>query len=202
MLARPIRGFVVSLLLLAGIALSLVLLVGRMGDASLADLRSRAWSGVTANIERLGALRRASREDINPVHDRSKEDVNSQRKLFHSLTRTYPTAQVQNIDDPAAGIAGVAFLAFDEQLGKTFVFARIENLPLPTDTFIRFWLVRNVAEYQKAGIAEVYREAGVPVTYVAFVRDGDLGSFEKLLVSYDTDIAAAAPQLPVLSLAF
>lgn len=203
---QPVRNFsnrhtLLSLLLLAVFAIVLSGTVFFLDRGNLGDIRSRAWSGVTVQLTELGLLREKSKGDINPAEDLT-EDAARERTLFHNLTRTYPNAEVQNIVDSAASVRGVAFLAYDDALGKTFVYARLENMPVVTGTFVRLWLVKNVTEYQKAGIAAFYKEAGLVVLYSAFVRDGDLRSFEKLLVSYDTVLTSDHPETVVLSLLF
>lgn len=194
------RHSLLSLLLLAVFAIVLAGTVFLLDRGGLGDIRSRAWSGASVQLTALGLLRQKSQGDINPI-DNAKEEENSQRRLFHSLTRTYPNAEVQNIDEPSAGVKGVAFLKYDAQLGKTFVYSRLANMPVPQTGFVQLWISKNVNEYQKAGIAQWHNEAGIAVLYSVFVRDGDLRGWETLLVSYDTDTKGARPELVVLSLA-
>lgn len=203
---QPVRNFfnrhsLLSLILLAVFAIVLASTVFLLDRGGLGDIRSRAWSGASVQLTALGLLRQKSQGDINPI-DNAKEEENSQRRLFHSLTRTYPDAEVQNIQDLSAGVRGVAFLKYDADLKKTFVYSRIENMPGTVNNFIRLWLVKDINQYQKAGIAEETRENGIQVIYSVFVRDGDLRDNDRLTISYDTVKDSAEPELPVIQLKF
>jgi len=196
---RVFSAAVLGVLVIAG-----VWVVGRGGTG---DIRSRAWSGVVVNVEnlraKLGGLRvPETGQDPNPVKGTQGKDTKDSRELFHSLTRTYYNAEVQNISEPSVGVAGVAFLQYDQKLNKTFVFTRIENLPVPATGFVRLWLVSDASEYQKAGVAEFFTEQGKPVIYSVFVRDGDLRTYKKLLFSYDDVLEAREPELVVVSINF
>lgn len=193
-------GFVQILpfILLAFLGVSLVVGVVLVDRGGLGDIRSRAWSGVVVNVDNL----RAKPQDPNPVKGTQGKDTKDSRELFHSLTRTYYTAEVQNISDPSVGVAGVALLQYDQKLNKTFVFTRIENLPVPATGFVRLWLVNEAREYQKAGVAEFFTEQSKPVSYSVFTRDGDLRAFKQLLFSYDDVLEGREPELVVISINF
>lgn len=167
------------------------------------NLLSRAWSGVVVNVERLRDL--GQKRDVNPAGVASEDEPNSSRLLFHKLNRTYYDAEVQNILEPAVGVTGVAFLKYDEALNRTFVFARIENLPVLLDKVVQLWLVKNINEaYQKVGIAEFFQDVkgGGPVAYSVFTHEGDLRTYQELWVAYDTGVDVPGPESVVIRLKF
>lgn len=78
------------------------------------NIFGRAWSGVTANVEllqsRLGL--KSSPIVILPTQAKSKD-------LYNRLIKTYPKAEVQDINFPAVEIRGKAYLYYDPLIEKT-----------------------------------------------------------------------------------
>lgn len=203
---QPVRNFVFPLLLLAAFAAVLFVTVRFMGGASLTDLRSRAWSGVTYNADRLGELAgfpsAGKKADPNPLSSAAADDPTSTKSLFGSLTRTYWDAQVQNISLPEFGIEGVALMKYDEALGKTLVFSRIAGLPYVSGIVVRLWIVRDLTRFVPVGIAEFFPEGTGRVAYSVFSYPGNLSDWEELLVSYDSSLSVAGPESVVIRLKF
>ncbi len=167
---------------------------------TLGDLRSRAWSGASVNIQKYREL--LLRTPAEPVTTVKEGAADSSRSLFHALSRTYFDAEVQNIADPVSGVKGVAFLAYDAPLDQTVIFARIEKLPLLARAVVQLWVSKDIGAYQKAGVAEFSVENDIPVAYSVFTRKGDLRTYKTLSVSYDTSPTVSAPESIVLTLSF
>lgn len=191
---------ILPLLLLVVFAVVMVVIVRVMREQEF-DLRSLAWTGVNVNREKYRELLGGTKKEPNAVPI-AMDDPTSSRSLFHSLSKTYYDAEVQNISVPDVGVSGAAFLKYDEPLGSTVIFSRIENLPILEGKIIRLWLVKDMDIYQPAGIAEVYTEAGVPVLYSVFTRPEDLRTYKQLLVSYDSTLTIQAPESVVITLDF
>lgn len=196
-------GFVhyLSLLLLAFFSLVMIVLVTVVQKGTVGDFRSRAWSGITYNAQQLQLLTGLKKKEPNPF-TYEKDHPGSTKTLFHKLTRTYFDAEVQNINLPSLNISGVAFLKYDTDLKKSFVYTRIENLPLPVNQVVRLWMKSKTNEYTKVGIASYYLEFDRNVAYSVYVTDGDIRTNDSLLVSFDSYDAIVEPQAVVLQLKF
>lgn len=186
-----------SLLLLAFFSLVMIVLVTVVQKGTVGDFRSRAWSGITANVQllqgRLGLI-------PSPVTLLPKEAKS--QALFRKLTKTYPKAELQVIDLPALSIQGQAFLHYDPLIDRTFVFTRIENLPKLEKRIVRLWLTDSSA-YVPVGISEFVREENRAVAYSVFVKDGNIKSqFTQLEFSYDLSVRETAPTASFLNLRF
>ena len=179
-------------LLLSGVGLvAVVMLVGQQQN-----IFSRAWSGITANTANLRLqLRLAPETSPLPTAARSKD-------LYDKLTQAYPTVEKAVIDLPALGIQGEAYLHHDSLIDKTFVFSRIENLPLVEGRIVGLWLTDGQV-YSPVGISEFVEEGGQTVAYSVFVKEGDLKSeFKEWVFSYDMPTQATAPAASFLKLRF
>lgn len=120
-------------------------------------------------------------------------------ELFNQLTKTYFDAAVWNIGSTKFAVSGVVFMKFDDRLGTTFVFSRLENFPSLPDRTVQLWLVKNISEYRQAGIVEG-ADSESKVGYSVFAADGDLTDYDKLLVSYDSSTSVDHPESVVASL--
>jgi len=180
------------------ILLGLGLLAGLVLVRYNADIRNLAFSGYQLYTSNLTGLK----VDPNPSSAAVPESDISARKLFNSLSRTYFDAEVQNISEPNFGITGVAFLQYDQEINKTFVFSRIVGLPLIEGRLEQMWLVNQNLDYIPAGLGESYPEGDKFVTYNVFVHDGDIRAYKKIVYSFDSSLEAVAPQTPVLSIDF
>lgn len=181
-------------LLLSTAGLAAVVIASR----SPQNIFSKAWSGVETNLANLGLVKPTQ---PNPLLGLPED--NSAKTLFTRLHVLYWDAEAQNIDIPQFNVKGVAFVKYDPAVNSTFIFSRLENMPLPEGKALRLWLAQNVSTYTRAGIAQFVSENGQPVAYSVFSGQGDLRSYQELLFSYDPpDPDIARPQLVVLSLRF
>lgn len=164
---------------------------------ALVDLRSRAWSGVTANVELL-----QSRFGLVPSPIASLPTEAKSQALFQKLKKTYPRAELQTIDLPALSIQGEAYLHYDGLIDRTYVFTRIENLPKLEARIVRLWLTDGQT-YVPVGISEFVREEHRGVAYSVFVKEGNIKSqFTQLVFSSDPSVRESAPTAAFLNLRF
>jgi hypothetical protein len=179
-------------LLLSGVGLvAVVMLAGQRQN-----IFSRAWRGVTANIETL-RLQLGLAPAASPLPTTAKS-----KDLYEKLTSAYPAAEKAVIDLPALGISGQAFMDYNRAIGQTSVWSRLENLPRPAGKFVRLWLKAG-DNYTPAGIAEWVKEGETEVAYSVFVRPGNLAAeYQDLVVSYDSAIDSLTPEAPVVTLKF
>ncbi len=192
-------GFVhyLSLLLLAFFSLVMIVLVTVVQKGTVGDFRSRAWSGITANVQLLQGRLGLTPSPVTVLPKEAKSQA-----LFRKLTKTYPKAELQTIDFPALSIKGQAFLHYDPLIDRTYVFTRIENLPKLEKRIVRLWLTDG-QEYVPVGISEFVREESRSVAYSVFVKDGNTKSqFTQLEFSYDTSLRETAPIATFLNLRF
>lgn len=159
------------------------------------DLRQWAWGGVKVNE---GAL---AGQQMNLSSAASLAGQNQEAaKLFVSLTETYYDADAVNIDIPAFQIKGVVFKKYDADLDQTFVFGRLENLPL-IQAIPRMWLSSGDV-YVPAGIGQLTLENDVPVGYFLTVLEGESIAYETLHFSYDKAVNQKTPSATFLSVDF
>ncbi len=164
-----------------------------------AEIRNLAFSGYQSNLNSLAGLK----VDPNPISSGENEPEDSARRLFNSLSRTYFDADVQNIDLPDAGIVGVVFAKYDTDINKTFIFSRIEGMPVVEGRLEQMWLVNQNLDYIPAGLGETYQEGDTRATYNVFVQDGDITtSYKQVIYSYDSSVESVSPLSPVLSVDF
>lgn len=180
------------------ILLGFGLVAGLMLVRYSADIRNLAFSGYQLYTSNLTGLK----VDPNPSSAQVPESDTSARKLFNSLSRTYFDAEVQNINEPSFGVSGVAFLQYDQEINKTFVYSRITGLPLIEGRLEQMWLVNQNLDYIPAGLGESYPEGDKFITYNVFVHDGDIRAYKKIVYSFDESLESVAPQTPVLSIDF
>ncbi len=187
------------MLLLFGVVLFLVGVVGITSNRkTIFDVGSRAWTGLGINLENF-------RDQFNRAPTRkagSNEGFLETKKLFDSLSKTYFDAEVQNINIPEFGVRGAAFLKYDVDLDKTFIFTSVENFPIPQNQVIRLWLTRDGQVFLPVGILDYsFGEKGL-IGYSVFVRPGDIRNYKELVFSYDPVEKINKPARVVLSVLF
>ncbi len=180
--------------------LALVVLVGGMVAALIAsqtnlDLRQWAWGGMNVNTSGLNG----EKSDLSQMSLTSGEDSETVR-LFKELTKTYYQADVMNVSIPEFEIQGVVLKQYDPELDKTFVFSRMENLPL-IQAVPRMWITMGDVDFP-ASVGEVVLESDKPVTYYLAIIEGDDGPYDTLHFSYDESIEVKEPNAPFLSIDF
>lgn len=192
-------GFVhyLSLLLLAFFSLVMIVLVTVVQKGTVGDFRSRAWSGITTNVQLLQGRLGLTPSPVTVLPKEAKSQA-----LFRKLIETYPNAELQTIDLPGLSIKGQAFLQFDPLIDRTFVFTRIQNLPKLEKRIVRLWLTDG-QEFVSVGISEFVQEENRGVAYSVFVKDGDLRvTFKELIFSYETSLQSSSPAARFMSLKF
>jgi hypothetical protein len=180
--------------------LGVLLLIGGVVAAVIAaqtnlDLRQWAWGGTRTNVEAIkGQV--ITLESAAQFAGENKEAA----KLFVDLSKTYYNADVINIDIPEFKIVGVVFKQYDVDLDKTFIFGRLENLPL-IQAIPRMWISSGDV-YFPAGLGQLTTENGVAVGYFLAVIEGDDSPYETLHFSYDEKLDQTAPSASFLSIDF
>lgn len=190
--------------MLAGSILAVVLLVGGIFAATKLTKKptnppSKAWTGATSNPEAVKEI-----SDSQPaVPNLPSQTESASSKAYRMLVLTYPFAEVQNINIPSLNITGNAFLFYDASTNKTYVFARLENLPVLPSRIVRLWLSNIGKDYIPVGVGEFTKEKEKPVLYSVFVKTGNLKkTYKELVISYDISVQANAPLTPFLNLKF
>ncbi len=191
----PSKLKVVSILLLVvGLVVGLTLVNQKQ------DIFSKAWSGITTNLENLKKQLSLTPQPLISEFQADPKALET-KKLFHNLLALYnDTSEIQNIDIPEFNIKGVAFLKYDEKLQKTFVFSRIENLPY--SRLIRLWVSKDLGNYRAVGLVDFVSEQDKLVGYSVFVDDRDLRLYKELLFSYDPSLSVSYPTAVALTLKF
>lgn len=159
------------------------------------DLRGSAWGGILWQTGLFG--------DASLLQQPTPPDVSESKTavLFHELTKTYWDAEVVNVDLPEFSVRGVAFEAYDPELGKSFIFSRIENFPYQSEKPLRVWVEDNSGNFLKAGLGEFVTELEGTVLYVATSLEGEIDTHKTVHFSYDESLDQLQPTAPVLSLA-
>lgn len=179
-------------LLLSTVGLVAVVVVARQPQ----NIFSRAWSGISTNIETL-RLQLGLAPEASPLPTSSKS-----KDLYQKLLAAYPSAEQTVIDLPALQISGQVMMEYNRAIGQTMVWSRIANLPRPAGKFVRLWL-KNDQGYMPVGISEFVAEGDASAAYSVFVREGNLeAEYQDLVLSYDSDINAVSPEAPVVTLKF
>lgn len=178
----------------------LLVLVGGVVAAVIAaqtnlDLRQWAWGGVSINEAALNG-KVASIESAASLAGENKEAV----KLFVELTKTYYDAEVVNIDIPAFQMQGVVFKKYDADLDKTFIFGRLQNLPL-IQAIPRMWISSGEV-FIPSSIGQLTLENNVPVGYFLATLEGEDDVYQTLHFSYDEKLDQKAPSATFLSIDF
>mgnify|MGYP001579460004 CR=1 FL=1 len=187
--------------MLAGGILALVLLVGGIFAATKLTKKptnppTKAWTGVTTNSEAI------------PAPEPTKNNLPAQTesassKMFKNLVLAFPTAEKQDIKLTSLNISGEAFLHYDKFVDKTYVFTRLENLIVPPDQVVRFWLSNANKEYVSVGVGELINENEKSVLHSVFAKDGNLEkTYKDLIVSYESSLQADIPTRPFINLKF
>jgi hypothetical protein len=175
------------LFLVAGLVVGVTLIKQKQ------NIFTKAWSGFISNLS-LAPQSAVTKFETDPAAYETK-------KLFHNLLALYnDSSEIQNIDVPEFGLKGVAFLKYDENLKKTFVFTRIENLPFAK--LIRLWLSKDLGSYRAVGLVDFVSEQDKLVAYSVFVDDEDLRKYKELLFSYDQSLSVNFPTAVALTLKF
>lgn len=168
-----------------------------MASRSPQNIFSKAWSGVTANVELL-----QSRLGLTPSPVASLPTQAKSKDVYDRLVKAYPRAEIQDVDLPAIDIRGRAYLHYAPLIDKTYVFSRIENLPLLEGKFVRLWLTDNQS-YLPVGISEFVQENNRAVAYSVFVKPGDVrANYKELVLSYESSTQTAVPTTGFLNLKF
>lgn len=196
------------LVLLAVLILSLGLGVGVYLVKQEQDKRSKAFTGYsTPKIDVADTLKFARPGDV-PLRDDLISDQDA-RGLFYTFAKQFSQIshlEYQKVSDPRLFFRGKVFLFYDEALDKTYIFSRIENLPFYEGKFMRLWLESDIEQRTiPLSIGKTSLEDDVPVTYHAFMEDGDLRREGKgLMYSYDKirSVPPKAPENVVLNVHF
>ncbi len=189
--------------MLAGSILALILLVGGVFAATKLTKKptnpaNKAWTGVSTTPEVIKEISKPETQANLPTQTESASS-----KMYQKLVSGYPMAEIQNISLPSLSIMGKAYLYYDRLIDKTYVFARLENLPVLTSRIVRLWLSNASKEYVPVGVGEFVKEKEKPVLYSVFVKPGNLKkTYKELIVSYDISVQANAPLMPFLNLKF
>ncbi len=158
------------------------------------DIRRFAWTGFSVNTQSLQNLRQTTQPNVQAL----PEDP-PYKQIFLDLTNLFVDAEVQEISDPANDISGFARMKYDENTSKTYVFARIENLPSFQHSILRVWAVYQ-DEYKPVGLAQFAKEQNKPVAYIVLTQPGDMHIYDSLIFSYDPSLNVTQPNLPIITL--
>lgn len=180
-----------SLLLVVGLVVGVVLVNQKQ------NIFTKAWSGITTNIDVLQKLLLGPQTAVTslPMEIPSK-------KLFYDLLSTYPDSEIATISAQSLGVSGQAYLKYVPEVNKTFVFSKIEGLPAPKTKVLRLWISPDNINYKPVGTPEFVNENQKNVGYSVFVEDGDLHLQKNLVFSYDTNTKVTTPELIVFDLKF
>lgn len=181
------------------IGLLSVLLLGLVAAVMSAqtnfDLRNFAWGGVISN---LGILPQRS-VDLRSL---GKVEDSLLKQSFDDLSQTYWQADVVNFSFEEFQVSGVAFKHYDSELDKSFIFARIENIPIIPELIPKVWLERQTGEFIDAGVGEIVAENDSAVAYYAVSLEGSMDEYKILHFSYDSSLKGLGPESTFISVAF
>lgn len=195
---RKIASFLGIFLLVGGLAAG-IFLVQRSQE-----LRKKAFTGYEFGGQvKKDVLHLASPQEM--VVNDSLADTNSIVGLFYTYSRALKDFQpeIQYINEPDLQLAGKMFLKYDDILNKSFVFGRIENLPLSGGKFIHLWRKAQDGSFQSLGLGEVKYENNIPVTYLAYLSENDIRVGGKsLVVAYDSRLDITQPEGSIIEINF
>lgn len=198
--ARSQRFLGLKLKIYSAIGILSVLLLGLvaavMSVQTNLDLRQFAWGGVLSNLGQLTGQRAVDLRTLTRVEN------SVLKPSFDELTQTYWQADVVNFSFPEFEVSGVAFQHYDAELDKTFIFARIENIPVIPELVPKMWLERRSGEFLDAGVGEIVDEDGRAVAYYAVSLEGNTDDYRTLHFSYDPEIKGLGPASTFISIAF
>ena len=190
---------------------ALVLAVGGLVTVNILvkqpqDLQQKAFTGASVNAEKI--LAKVKDAPANPENF----DLTNQKDIttvYKQLTDEYAgkgDTEQQDINEPSARVKGMAYLKYDPVAVGTFVWLRIENLPLPNKKIVHVWVSQDGATYVNVGTVAFEKENGVIVAYNTFIYREDLRTYKNLVFSYDipqpTVIVNSQPEDIVLTVSF
>ena len=173
-------------------AVALVLAVGGLITVNTLvkqpqDLQQKAFTGASVNAEKILAKVKDAPGNPDKLLDlTNQKEITS---LYQRLTDKYAgkgDTEQQDILEASARVKGTAYLKYDPIAVGTFVWLRIENLPLPNKKIVHVWVTKDGATYVNVGTAAFVKENGVIVAYNTFIHRDDLRTYNNLVFSYDT----------------
>ncbi len=173
-------------------AAALVLAVGGLVTVNILvkqpqDLQQKAFTGASVNTAKILAKVKDA-----PANTDKLLDLTNQKEittLYEKLTNTYAgkgDTEQQDINEPSARVKGIAYLKYDPIAVGTFVWLRIENLPVPNKKIVHVWVTKDGTTYVNVGTVAFVKEDGVIVAYSTFIHKDDLRTYKNLVFSYDT----------------
>ena len=193
-------------------AAALVLAVGGLVTVNVLvkqphDLQQKAFTGASVNATKILAKVKDA-----PTNPDTLLDLTNQKEittLYQRLTDKYAgkgDTEQQDINEPSARIKGVAYLKYDPIAVGTFVWLRIENLPLPNKKIVHVWVSQDGTTYVNVGTVAFVKENSAIVAYSTFIHKDDLRTYKNLVFSYDTPqptvIVSSQPEDIVLTVNF
>jgi hypothetical protein len=181
-------------------ALAMFVAVG--GLASVVTLSSQstfnlpqAFRGASVNAQRIQEkIDDAPTTSEGLLNITNGEDV---RKTYQDLVAKYANqgdTEMQPIDEPSVRVKGVAYLKYEPRVMGTFVFTRLENLPLSKTHSVNVWLSKDGTSYTSVGNLTPMSENNQIVWYNVFIVGEDLRTYNNFAISYDPGTAGIPKQ--------
>lgn len=173
-------------------AAALVLAVGGLVTVNILvkqpqDLQQKAFTGASVNAQKILAKVKDAPANPDKLLDlTNQKDITT---VYKQLTDKYAgkgDTEQQDINEPSTRVKGVAYLKYEPVAVGTFVWLRIENLPLPNKKLVHVWVSQDGATYVNVGTAAFVKENGSIVAYNTFIYRDDLRTYKNLVFSYDT----------------
>jgi len=184
--------------MLAGSILALVLLVGGVFTATQLTKKptnspTKAWNGYGANYNVLQKYKNLPRtSESRFLQNQSAPVVDHYNKLVDSSNNLL-TREVQYFHETDIPLNGVAFLTYVPHIGRTFVFSKIDGMPLPLNNIARLWITKDGSSYRPVGVVEYVKENNQITAYSIFSSEDDLRTYKDLVISYDSSMDVKVP---------
>ncbi len=197
---KLVFGAILVVLAIAGLVVANILVQQQ-------TIAPKAFTGANVNPQRILEKVKEAPSDITIVLDKTNET--QVKKIFKQLTEKYVgqgDTETQQIDEASVRVKGVAYLKYEPIIQRTFVWARVENLPAPNNRVVHLWITKDGTSYSNVGTVVFVQENSVLIAYSVFVHPEDLRTYKNLVFSYDTPqptvIVESQPEDIVLTVDF
>ena len=163
----------------------------------------KAFSGANVNTQRILEKVKEAPSNMDVVLDKTNEA--QVKKVFKQLTEKYVgqgDTETQQIDEVSVRVKGAAYLKYEPIIQRTFVWARVENLPAPNNKVVHLWITKDGTRYSNAGTVVFVQENSELIAYSVFTHPDDLRGYKQVVWSYDLSTEKTQPGDIVLTVNF
>lgn len=163
----------------------------------------KAFTGANVNAQRVLEKIKEAPSDVTVVLDKTNEA--KVKNVFDQLSNKYigqGDTETQQIDEASVRVKGTAYLKYEPIIQRTFVWARVENLPAPNNKVVHLWITKDGTGYSNVGTVVFVQENSILFAYSVFTHPDDLRGYKQVVWSYDSPANKTQPEDIVLTVDF